>query len=128
MIVSILGMCHCQRQKDVLIRKILERFSAHTLHDLREQEVSGVAVLPIAARGEIQRLLPHNDSERIVVGRHTVRIHTRKEKQPVVPHTGRVIQKLKNGYLLTTLCEIVWQLWNVFADVIIQAQLASFFQ
>src|SRR5215470_13141116 len=63
---------HLQWRKNVLRGEFAKRFSAHPLHDNREQKKSRVAVEPLTAGIKIQRLLPDDEIQRIFVRRYIV--------------------------------------------------------
>ena len=47
---------HLQRREDALLQELHERHAGHALDDRRRDHVVGVAVLPLGARREIERL------------------------------------------------------------------------
>ena len=64
------GASHVERREDPLPGEVIERPSRHTLNDDRQQDVSGVAVEMIGARGEVELRLSRQHLEHAAVGNH----------------------------------------------------------
>ena len=92
MLIAIYGLLHFQRLKYIFRGKITQGFAAHPLDDHRQKKKSRIAVQPFAARLEVQRLLPRNHRQRIVIRRYAVDVYTRQLKQrQVIAQTAGVI-------------------------------------
>jgi len=113
--------------KDIFRREILQCLPAHTLHNLGEQKVVGIGVVPFVAGGKVEPFLPHDDSERVIICRHVVIMDARKKEQRhLIPQSARVVEQLENSDLLS-IARIIRQLWDVLANIIIQPQFSLFF-
>jgi len=128
MIVAKLRVHHSQGLKDIFRREIFQSFATQPLHNQVRAVGSPNRYISSRYREKIEAFLPDNNPQRIIIGRHIVIMDARKKKQRlVIAKAVRVVQQVEYGDLLSPL-RIIRQLRNVLSDVVIEPQLALFFE
>src|ERR1700674_1564266 len=125
MVVAELRVTHAQRRKDIFSREFTQRFAAHALYDDGQQEKSRVAVEPVVSGSKVQRFLPHDERQRVLVRGHAVGVDSRElHEREVIAQSAGVVQQVQDCNFLS----IVGEFRNVFPHIIVRGELSLLFK
>src|SRR2546423_8162726 len=125
MIVAILRVRHVERRKNTFGGEFAQCFAAYAFHNGGEKEKASIAIKPIAAGREVQRLLPTYESQRVFVCGHAINVNARQlHEREVIAQAAGVIQEVKNRDFLA----VVGELRKIFPDVVAYGELPLLLQ
>ncbi len=113
--VPVARIRHAKRNENALAGEVGEGFSGHSLDNHGKQEVPGVRVLVLGARGEVEMPLGDDAGERLRIGgRLLERVPREHEKPCVVSQPARMVHQIVDRDRRA----VVGHLGDVFPDVI----------
>ena len=121
-VVPPFGVGHTEGSEDPPLRELGERNAAYSRDDDRQQVVSAVAVRVFSSRREIERALPGQDIQHVLMGVRAVLPAPTRNLRDAAPvaQTARVIQQVPQGDDGT----VVRNLGNVLPNVVIERERA----
>src|SRR5262249_40417386 len=121
-IVAEVRVGHAEGLKDIFGGVCAQRKAGDALHDETQERVAGVAVHMLVARLEVEVLLTGDDGHDVVIGDEILRVAPagEAEKSPLVAEAAGVVYQVADSDALAE----IGKLWNVFADIVIEVQLA----